>query len=670
MSAKRAAVTAGLHPEANLSHFTPYEQELIQKQFCTEFYVTNQGGVVELSRTSVYRFFLIKPTTVYQEQFNLDREIVVLFSDYPNFEPRTLDAIEEAYKRYQELRIEKICSVLISRDVEIEQKIKSLLKNTSESQIIVPFHYKELQTVSDLYFFRNRFKAHFYSRDLFSYESALKKDLYFFGRSDLVHKVVNRHRSGENSALFGLRKTGKTSIIFGIRRVLNATEENSVYIDCQDSGFYLKRWNHALRYIIDEIKSQNHASVILSDESEYTEDGCSAAFARDISKLRKKLGGKPIMIIFDELERITFGLSSAEHWKTGKDFVHFWRTLRSLFQKLESVFTYLIVSTNPRSVETPMVNGDENPIFSQVPYEYIPPFDVPQTKEMVERLSQIMGLHFDEILYSKLTEDFGGHPFLIRMVCSAINRLCDSTRPVRVDKTVYEKGKQLFNKEYSSYIEMVVTVLRESYSDEFEMLKFLALGDIPTFMEFASASREYTNHLLGYNIVDQNNQSYSFKIESIREYLISENKYKKLGLTKKEMLAEISERRNELEPRLRNLVRQILLVAIGESAAATLVRNIYGDPRKTRYAGLSYKELFNPNRVDIYWDDLQKIVLAEWDHFQNVFERDREAFIVNMKAVNKYRSDAHAKDISPEEMELFRVCATRLETQIRNFFGG
>ncbi|MFA6103899.1 MAG: AAA-like domain-containing protein [Victivallaceae bacterium] len=664
----KTRVNPGVHPDADFRHFTPTENEIIQRHFGTEFYVTNQGGEISLSATSVYRYFLIKPTNIYQEMFSLEREIIVVFSDYQNFEPRTLDSFEEIYKQYQELRLDRICCVLISKDDKIEEKIRSLLKNTAESQIIVPFSYKEIFNISDVYFFRNRFKSHFFSRDLFAYESALKKDLYFFGRSDLVHKIANRHRSEENSGLFGLRKTGKTSIIFGVRRVLQANDEYSVYIDCQNTGFYLKRWNQSLKYIIDEIKSQNKLEVSLATIEDYTEENCSKCFEKDLVKIQKKLGGKAVMLIFDEVERITFGLSTSSHWKDGLDFIHFWRTIRSIFQKHSSLFTFLIVSTNPKSVETATINGEENPIFTSVPFEYIPPFDVAQTKEMVERLSQIMGMNFDEIIYSKLTEDFGGHPFLIRMVCSAINKLCPSERPVRVDKILYQKGVDLFNQDYLPYIEMVITVLKESYGEEFDMIKYLALGDINTFKELADLSSEYTKHLLGYNILDKNMDNYSFKIESIKTYLIAKDRFKRIEMTDKERLSEISLRRNTIEPRLRTLVRTTLHSNYGDTEATRIVLETFGEPRKSKYISIPYRELFNPNSVDIYFEDLKKIILKKWTTFEFCFGRNRDQFSTFMTTINKYRVDAHAKIISPEEMEYFRICVTKIEDYLNAYF--
>lgn len=660
-------VNPGLNSGVNLHHFSPEERELITRFLSTEFYITNHGGVINLSDHAKYRYFLLKFTSVYREQFNIEREVVVLFSDYKCFEPRTLDAFEIAYKQHQDLRIEKICSFLISKDPEIEKKVQQLLSNSTESQVIVPFTYSEIRNVSDFYFYRNRIKKHFYSRDLFAYDSPLRKDIYFFGRNDIVHDIVNRFRNGENSGLFGLRRSGKTSIIYAVQRVLNSTSDISVYIDCQDTGFYLKRWNMALRQIIDEIKSQNRIEVQLCDQAEYTEEGCSRAFQKDLAKIRKKMQNKQILLIFDEVERITFGLPGVEHWQNGKDFIHFWRTIRSNYQKIEGAYTFLIISTNPRSVETATILGEDNPLFSQVPFEYIPPFSATQTQEMVSRLAEIMGMEFDDTIYARLTEDFGGHPFLIRMVCSVINKISDPNRPIRVDKVLYQKAKEVFAKSYGNYIEMVVNVLKTSYNDEYEMLKLLAIDDIQTFTEFASLSNDYTNHLIGYNIIDYNNGSYFFKIDTIREYLIENNKYRKIELSSEEMIAEISERRNGLEPRLRNIIRTVLHMKYGEVEAKKVVLDILGEPRKSKYFASTYKDLFNPVKTEIYFEDLKKIISKEWEVFKNIFGKDKEGIITYLNGINKYRNDAHAKEITTEDMSYFRICISKVELYVNAY---
>lgn len=185
-------VYAGKNPNIELAHFNSDERKIID-EFSKEFYVTSGGRSIQIGLKSKYVYILIKPTSVYGDMFNLDREIAVLFSQYDTIEPRTLEAYDIITENHPALRIEKICNVLVSMDDNAEVSLSSLLSNESESQVIVPFTYSELLSKKDdSYFFRNRFRNYFYTRDLFAFEGPLKKDLYFFGRTDLIHEVVNR----------------------------------------------------------------------------------------------------------------------------------------------------------------------------------------------------------------------------------------------------------------------------------------------------------------------------------------------------------------------------------------------------------------------------------------------------------------------------------------------
>ncbi len=657
----------GLNPQAVLYHFTSVEKEIVDR-ISKELYVTHGGAEFRLGGTSIYRYILIKPTDIYQHMFNIDREMVLIFSPYEEFEPRTLDAFSYVIAKHQKLRIERICSVLVSKDNEIESKLRELLKNDQESQVVVPFSYRELlETRENAFFFRNRFKAHFYTRDLFASEAPLKTDLYFFGRNDLVHELVNRHRSNQVSGLFGLRKTGKTSVVFGVQRALDRIGQTSVFIDCQNPAFHISRWPLALHYVLNEIKKQNNLSISLKPENSYTEEKAPIFFEELITKMHNEIGQKNILIIFDEIENITFGVSPSDHWANELDFLYFWQTLRSLFQKLPKVFSYLLVGTNPQCVEKEKIRGKDNPIYGQVPLSYIPRFDVPQTREMIRRLGKIMGLQFDEIVYAMMTEDFGGHPYLMRHVCSVTNSILDPERPARIDKTTYIKGKEKFLKEYSHFLDMILNVLSEFFGDEYAMLTYLATGDIKTFQEFAQLSPLYTNHLIGYGIAEEINGNYAFRNDTIKEHLISKHKYKKLNQSQAEKWSEISERRNALEPKLRNIVRNQMLSHYGATMASDAMLKIIGEPRKSRNSSLNYKDLFNPNISGILFSDLEKIFRKYWNCFENIFECDQNNFLTKLNIVNKYRTDAHAKDMSDYDMQLFRVSISELENLIDSF---
>lgn len=94
---KKGDTYIGKHPLVKLDSFEEQEQNIINTLSRT-FYITNGGANITLGFTSEYRYCLVKPTDYFGEQFNLKREIVVIFSNYEKFEPRSFDAIAEVYR--------------------------------------------------------------------------------------------------------------------------------------------------------------------------------------------------------------------------------------------------------------------------------------------------------------------------------------------------------------------------------------------------------------------------------------------------------------------------------------------------------------------------------------------------------------------------------------------
>ena len=279
-----------------------------------------------------------------------------------------------------------------------------------------------------------------------------------------------------------------------------------------------------------------------------------------------------------------------------------------------------------------------------------------------------MGLQFEEIIYSKLTEDYGGHPFLIRQVCSLIHKLNTQNLPIIVDRITYNKAKNEFDKNHASkYIQMMVSVLSEFYPDEYNLLEYLAIGELNFFNQYANESTEYTNHLKGYGIISQTKDEYDFKIDAVKQYLIQKNKYKKINASNEDMLNEISQRRNALEPKLRKIVRTQLKAKYGESQAREKLLVSFSKEEQKKYNYLAYKDLFDPDKVNIYFEVLRNIIKKEWLTFEHIFSRKQEEFNLKMEAINKYRADAHAKQMTQDKMGHFRDCITWIETHVNDF---
>jgi hypothetical protein len=366
--------TPGIHPNFLMDTHEPIEQEILRK-LSGEFFLTG-GGNINLLR-SQYNYFLMKPTSIFTEMFNIERELLCVFSSYDNFEPRTLDAFHIAQNELADLRVETVCRILISNDLSIETKIEALLKTDPEQPIVIPFTYSELSVNFDNYFLRNRFRNHFYTRDLFSFLSPLKRDLYFFARSELIQELVNRHRSGEHTGLFGLRKSGKTSIVYAIERHLTANKELFLSIDCESPSVHKLRWYELLQKLALKFKTIKLSKIKIDENTDrYCEIKAADSFQEDMLKVYESKKRTSTLFIFDEIERISPSTGSSAHWASGEDFVYFWQTMRGFFQRHPEVYTYLLVGTNPSGVEMPIIAQHENPLFASIPSQYVPSFSV------------------------------------------------------------------------------------------------------------------------------------------------------------------------------------------------------------------------------------------------------------------------------------------------------
>ena len=657
-------VTPGIHPNARAvidASFSPKENE-IAKYWGAEWYITNAGSI-ELGQ-SEYKFFLIKPTATYEEALSLSGEVIVILSSYENFEPRTLEAFEEVYREFHDNRLERICYVLISADDKIETHLATCLSN-QESQVIIPFTYDSFsKNRGNSNFLRNQFRKFFYSRDLFDFSEPLKKDFYFFGRTELTVTIIEKHRANQNFGLFGLRKTGKTSIIYDVIRKLAQLDSIGVFIDCQDTSFNFRRWNSALYYVL--LRAHEEAGLELDlQEAQFTETDAAYLFEKSISKFSKKIG-KRVLLLFDEIENITFDKSGVEHWCDGLDFMYFWQSVRSAFQHTTNVFTFCILGTNPRCVEEHFIKEKETPIFKAFAPQYIPGFDQERTREMVRKLGRLMGIKFDEGIYTRLVEDYGGHPFLIRQVCSTIAKKYPQ-RPVQIDRMKYNAAREEYNRG-SKYFDMLLDVLTQFYNEEYEMLNLLASGDLDTFKYFAEQDYSMVKHLIGYGIIRASDDEYDFQIDAVKDYLVRKQHRKALVKTPAEKWTYTCTQRNALETELRKMVKVTLRIAYKSEAAAkeAVVKKIYGgDSRK--YATASYADLFDSRKSNIYFKNLKDLINSNWDYFKD-FWSNQEMFISAMDILNhEGRFDAHATIPEDDEITLINAALSTIEKGISKY---
>lgn len=613
-------------------------------------------------KTTSYVFNFLQPGEEFREYYNLYNEVLLLFSPYSEFESRTLDFVDKTLEEYDN-RLDKVCVFLVSKDYDIETKINGLNTTNRDSRIIVPFTYAEVLhngiSKTDI---SAKLRKYFYNRDLFALESPLKTEAYFYGRNTLIQKLYDKYLIGEQSGLFGLRKTGKTSVLYALERQMVLRSGCSVYVDCQNPGIYMLRWYELLQFIVEEIcKKYEITKEVIDDD--YLEKTAALSFERDIKEINSLLNTR-VMFMFDEIEHICFQTSDKEHWRTGEDYCMFWQTVRSVFQKKPECFTFLIAGVNPLCIETAYVNNIENPIFSMISIEYLNLFDLSNVKDMIGHIGKYMGLNFDEEIYTKLTEDYGGHPFLIRHICSLINNDASLDRPCHVSKYEYDAKKKEYDAKIVHYVEMILGVLKTWYPKEYELLEILAIDGVQELKKNLEYKAKEMQHLLGYGIVKEINENFYITINAVDLFLENSHRMQGKMTTKEQAWSEVSKRRNILEDKLRRIMFLGMTMQYGNKKVKGKLLEVIDTGRKEREK-LQDLEINDLIENHFYLLDVKQVILKNWSLFDVTFI-DKVKFENFLDTVNKYRIDAHAKAIEESDLLMLTLAFNWFDERIKD----
>lgn len=613
-------------------------------------------------KTTSYVFNFLQPGEEFREYYNLYHEVLLLFSPYIEFESRTLDFVDKTLEEFDN-RLDKVCVFLVSRDGDIETKINGLNTTNKDSRIIVPFTYAEiLQNGISKTDISTKLRKYFYSRDLFALESPLKTEAYFYGRNTLIQKLYDKYLIGEQSGLFGLRKTGKTSVLYALERQMVIRSGCSVYIDCQNPGIYMLRWYELLQFIVTEICKKYEVNKKVIDD-DYSEKKAALTFERDMKEINGVLKTR-VMFMFDEIEHICFQTSDKEHWRNGEDYCMFWQTVRSVFQKQPECFTFLIAGVNPLCIETAYVNNVENPIFSMISIEYLNLFDLSNVKDMIGHIGKYMGLNFDEEIYTKLTEDYGGHPFLIRHICSLINKDISLDRPCQVSKYEYATKKKEYDAKIVHYVEMILGVLKTWYPKEYELLEILAVDGVQELKKNLEYKAKEMQHLLGYGIVKEVNENFYITINAVNLYLENTHKLQGKKTSKEQAWSEVSKRRNVLEDKLRKIMLLRMTMQYGSKKVKGKLLEVVESGRKEREK-LQDLEINDLIENHFYLLDVKQVILKNWSLFDVTFI-DKVKFENFLDVINKYRIDAHAKTIEESDLLMLTLAFNWFDERIED----
>ena len=655
-------------------------------------------GLITFSReqtfkSSHYSMHFFKPLDSLRNLYNLGNEVLVLAVNdgMSDFRSRTMDFIDYILTTREEFknRLDKITCILIDNNSSIVDRVREDRIENPDTRLIIPFCVAELQGSITEYEFQNRFRDFLYERDLFGIASPLNNDSLFFGkdRTDVISELYGRYIQGEQGGLFGLRRIGKTSVLNLLKnRILN-NNGMAVYFDC--SRYHHYRWNKFLQKIIErvdeEVKTRSDDTAdglhyrigdLFPDlgkmaYDKYDEENAIESFEKQIINAYNALGKVRILLIFDEIENIGYSTSPSVHWKEGDDSLFFWQALRSISQTNNCYFSYLITGVNPKCIEMSKINSYDNPIFGSLRPIYMSLFDYDDIKLMTSSIGGHLGLSFEEEVYAKLMEDYGGHPFLTRQVCSRINsELLDNkvARPTTVTRNSYNLHSEEYQMEMTEVIEQILGVLNTSYPDEYALLKRLAFNGRTSFKKELKGNERTIQHLLGYRLVEKDSDEYFIRIKSIETYLLNKHIYEKQLDTQEEKRNRLNARRDVIEVTLRKMIFYQLQTKYGKKAKEKLVELIKGSTTDTSQNGkIARSRNLSGALEELYFSQLGVIINKEWKDYQITFS-DKTKFNMFFDLINKSRGAGdHGRKLSDEDEVMYGVAFRFFEEATSEF---
>ena len=641
--------------------------------------VLSHFGVIQFSRvnrfkSTEYEIHFFKPTPELRSMYCLDNEVLVISCSnaMSDFKARTKDFIDFMLVTNAEFknRLDKVTCFLIDDNTKIVDIVKNDRIENPDSRLIVPFCYSELNDGLTYDEFNNRLREFLYEKDLFGIAAPLRDDTLFFGkdRTDVISELYVRYIHGEAGGLFGLRRIGKTSILFLLRKRIAETGGVSVYIDCSGGGSHY-RWNEFLKYIIGAIfceysddesfpNLRSDENLDLSDER-YNEKNAAISFSEDIAILHSKLNKKRILIILDEIENIGFSTSPSQFWRKENDALYFWQSIRSLVQMHQDYMSFVVAGVNPMCVETQTINGYDNPIFGMLSPIYVKLFEYDDIKKMISQIGGRLGLQFEDAVYTKLMEDYGGHQYLIRQVCSKINNELlaqKEKRPTTITRRSYEIKNDEYKQSMTSVIEQILGVIEKFYPSEFVLLKRLALDGRDAFKKEIALGEKGIHHLIGYCLIEKAEGEYFIRIKSIEDYLKSKFIYDATLDDPKDKRARINIRRDDIETKLRERIGAVLKIKYGKKAKEHLIQLAENSTEdKTQKTKMLNAPSLTKALQELYLSQIKVIIDKEWKYFAVTFP-DKSKFEAYMDILNRSRTvGAHAKPVSSEDEVLYGI---------------
>lgn len=356
---------------------------------------------------------LVRFSQAIESAFGFTREVMVLYTPYPDLQMRTYEA---AFEELKSLKGNVTPDVIFvwSKDRRAQLKLDDW---SAPGRLAIPFMFDEEDPLGLVTLLRQ----HLHVRDLFN-ETTPVSGATFFGRKTLLQSLRDDVLSQSVSGIFGLRKAGKTSVLYQLREDLADEKVISVLIDLEvypspPEDPVDDIVEDVRRRVLDELKLRKLSGSKLASLPEYPSilqlKGALQVLARKLDQ-----DGYRLLIMLDEIEYLTpAGVDVAEG--PMPRISQFLAALRGVVQE-SSNFTFLLSGLTSAILESGRLYGRPNPLFSWAKSRYVGPLGKPDADRLATNLGARMGIAIDPGALDSLYQASGGHAYLYRNLASTV----------------------------------------------------------------------------------------------------------------------------------------------------------------------------------------------------------------------------------------------------------
>lgn len=436
-----------------------------------------------------------------EEEFGFTRELLLLSTNWKEFQVRSLDALHTEVER--STRVDPEVAFIVTRDRDAHDSAREWCDNQFT---VVALTAGDLPTGPDAQgHLRKALQGSFFGRNFYD-EGGPVTGERFFGRQLLLRSLAVDLRNGRPVGLFGLRRIGKTSVLQQLHQTLDESFVY-VYIDAQRSRLSGDA-RHLLLLLARGLNEQTGGDFLDPELFEHRwADSRPSMSTLVVDRLSEFVAQsrRNFVVAIDEIE-VAFPTASDRG-------LVFWdqvlASLRSIGQS-ERRFSMILAGASPHIYEVPLAGDRDNPVFQFGSPTYAGCMSQREMESMVVKLGKRTGIRWTSEALDLLYSQTGGHPYLTRRFCSFISDMLEPPATVVGDMVVASAAQ--FADEGVPIFEQITESLRMHYPDEMALLAVIA--STLSYKPPKRGSSELS-HLLGYDLVQRDARSDSLSVRML-----------------------------------------------------------------------------------------------------------------------------------------------------------